>query len=265
MKFENPHASVIDDIESRVDSVVSENEALKARLESQALLSVEARGLANRKTSGLASAEEAASATKAIATRVYERLTPTEQAAYNIDDLCKFFQRHDYSMALANVGTNFISRAKGSPLIGCFQDTLASIVELTHTGVSVTRYNAMQMFKNIPVVFEKSMHSGRELVSKLLPPINFRTTSLFYNKAYAPYLKYNHDEIEVVIERGHLIKGIMDHKSCGQERSKSMETKWLPLCSKCLLYLVSFVRMSAVEPIKVKAAKGKGGLVKSDK
>ena len=29
MKFENPHASVIDDIESRVDSVVSENEAFK--------------------------------------------------------------------------------------------------------------------------------------------------------------------------------------------------------------------------------------------
>lgn len=29
-----------------------------------------------------------------------------------------------------------------------------------------------------------------------------------------------------------------------QERSKSMETKWLPLCGKCMLYLVSFVRMS---------------------
>jgi hypothetical protein len=42
------------------------------------------------------------------------------------------------------------------------------------------------------------------------------------------------------------------------QRSKSMETKWLPLCSKCLLYLVSFVRMSIISGQQ----KGGDGLLK---
>ena len=43
-----------------------------------------------------------------------------------------------------------------------------------------------------------------------------------------------------------------------QERSKSMATKWLPLCSKCMLYLVSFVRMSVIADREKRA----GGLLK---
>jgi DNA-directed RNA polymerase subunit A' len=87
---------------------------------------------------------------------------------------------------LANVGVSFISKAMGGPLIGCFQDTLASIVEMTHNGIQVSKYNAMELFKNIPMKFTKDMYTGRELISKLLPPINFKTIGKFYNKAYAP-------------------------------------------------------------------------------
>lgn len=123
---------------------------------------------------------------------------------------------------LANVGINFISKKSGEPLIGCFQDTLASVVELTRNEVHVSKYNAMELFKNYPLRFTKDMYTGRELFSMLLPPINFRTQGLFYNKAYAPYLKYRHDEIEVIIERGKLVQGIVDHKSCGQERNNSI-------------------------------------------
>lgn len=123
---------------------------------------------------------------------------------------------------LANVGVSFISKASGKPLIGCFQDTLASIVEMTHNDIVINKYSAMELFKNHPVKFTKESYTGRELISMLLPPVNFRTIGLFYNKAYAPYLKYKHDEIEVIVERGQLKQGIMDHKSCGQERNKSI-------------------------------------------
>ena len=123
---------------------------------------------------------------------------------------------------LANVGASFISKASGTPLIGCFQDTLASTVEMTHNTVKVSKYNAMELFKNTPMNFTKEEYTGRELISMLLPPINFKTTAMFYNKAYAPYLKYNHDEIKVAIERGELKCGIMDHMSCGQERGNSI-------------------------------------------
>jgi DNA-directed RNA polymerase beta' subunit len=123
---------------------------------------------------------------------------------------------------LANVGVNFMSKNSGKPLIGCFQDTLASVVELTKADVRVSRYNAMELFKNFPVPLTKDTYTGRELMSMLLPAINFRTKGLFYNKAYAPYLKYKQEDIEVQIGRGKLVNGIMDHKSVGQSRNNSI-------------------------------------------
>lgn len=123
---------------------------------------------------------------------------------------------------LSNVGVNFMSKGSGKPLIGCFQDTLASVVELTKADVVVSRYNAMELFKNFPLKLDKATYTGRELMSLLLPAINFRTTGLFYNKAYAPYLKYKQEDIEVIIGRGNLTNGIMDHKSVGQERNNSI-------------------------------------------
>jgi DNA-directed RNA polymerase II subunit RPB1 len=147
-------------------------------------------------------------------------------ADFDGDAMNLFFARSTQTRneiaTLANVGASFISKSSGGPLIGCFQDTLASIVEMTHNDVQVSKYNAMELFKNIPMKFTKEMYTGRELISMLLPPVNFRTTGLFYNKSYAPYLKYKHDEIEVIIERGQLKQGIMDHKSCGQERNNSI-------------------------------------------
>jgi DNA-directed RNA polymerase II subunit RPB1 len=147
-------------------------------------------------------------------------------ADFDGDAMNLFFARSPQTrneiQILANVGTSFISKASGVPLIGCFQDTLASIVEITHNDVTVSRYNAMELFKNVPKKFTKEVYTGRELISMLLPPINFKSTSRFYNKAYAPYLKYKHDEIEVIIERGQLKQGIMDKKSCGQEQNNSI-------------------------------------------
>lgn len=147
-------------------------------------------------------------------------------ADFDGDAMNLFFARSQQTRneisVLANVGINFISKKHGSPLIGCFQDTLASVVELTRNNVQVNKYNAMGLFKHTNKRFTKDIYTGRELFSMLLPPINFRTQGLFYNKAYAPYLKYKHDEVEVVIERGILKQGIMDHKSCGQERNNSI-------------------------------------------
>jgi DNA-directed RNA polymerase II subunit RPB1 len=123
---------------------------------------------------------------------------------------------------LSNVGSNFMSKKNGNPLMGCFQDTLAGVVELTRHDVTVDRRHAMELLKNIPVQLDADSYTGRDIMSLLLPPINFRTVSLFYNKAYAHYLKYRADEVNVIVKRGKLVSGIMDHKSVGQERGRSI-------------------------------------------
>jgi DNA-directed RNA polymerase beta' subunit len=147
-------------------------------------------------------------------------------ADFDGDEMNLFFPRsvqtRNEIATLANVGMNFMSSKNGEPNIGCFQDTLASVVEMTKNDIVVSKEHAMELFKSYPLPFTKPTYTGRELISMLLPPINFKTTGLFYNKAYAPYLKYKQDEVQVIIERGILKQGILDHKSVGQARNNSI-------------------------------------------
>jgi DNA-directed RNA polymerase II subunit RPB1 len=139
----------------------------------------------------------------------------------NIHVACSAMARNEIEN-LSGVGNAFISRAEGKPLIGCFQDTMVSIAKMTHNDVKISKESAMGLFKDIPVKLDKDIYTGRELISKLLPPINFNKVGLFYNKAYAPYLKYKEDEVKVIINRGEIAQGILDNKSCGQGRRGSI-------------------------------------------
>jgi len=123
---------------------------------------------------------------------------------------------------ISGVGSHFISKPRGHALIGCFQDVLASVVELTHSNVVIPKYKAMQIFRNIDMPFNKEQYTGRELLSMVLPPINFTNISNFYNKAYAPYLKYREDEVKLIIENGIIKQGILDVKSIGQKTSNTI-------------------------------------------
>jgi DNA-directed RNA polymerase II subunit RPB1 len=147
-------------------------------------------------------------------------------ADFDGDAMNLFFARSTQTrneiQTLANVGVSFISKASGRPLLGCFQDTLASMVEITRNDILISKYNTMELFKNVPMSFTKDTYTGRELVSMLLPHVNFNTKAMFYNKSYAPYLDYKHDEVNVVIRRGVVEGGVMDHRSCGQERDNSI-------------------------------------------
>lgn len=147
-------------------------------------------------------------------------------ADFDGDAMNLFFARSQQArneiQTLANLGVNFISKVNGSPLPGCFQDTLAALVELTHSDVVITKKHAMDICKNVPVEITKQVYTGRELVSKLLPPINFETTAMHYNKSYAPYLRYDTDDIKINIKRGNILSGILDHKACGQKRNNGI-------------------------------------------
>ena len=126
-------------------------------------------------------------------------------------------------MMKANIGNHFISKKDSIAMMGCFQDNLAGIVELTHD-IKISRNNAMDLFKNIHDVMEldKEYYTGRELLSMLLPPINYDKVGLHYKPKFAHILKYKEDDIRVVIKRGEIKQGILDHKSTGQERKDTI-------------------------------------------
>lgn len=114
-----------------------------------------------------------------------------------------------------------ISLKNGSPSIGVYHDGLIGIFEFTKNDVNINKYNSMRLISNNSVVYknfmlEKENYNSRELVSKLLPPINYNKKAGFYNSDYSDFIKYENDEIKVEISRGSIIKGRIDKKSFGQ-------------------------------------------------
>ena len=154
---------------------------------------------------------------------------------------------------LANVGNCFISKKSGEPMIGALQDTLAGLVEMTRSGIVVSRFQAMDMFKMVPAAARRlaaATYTGRELFSLLLPAINFKTKAMFYNQAYAPYLDYKSDEVEVVIERGVLRRGVVDQNTVGEGKVNSIfhtiHNEYGPTAALALLFDVQQVAMEFV-------------------
>jgi DNA-directed RNA polymerase beta' subunit len=114
-----------------------------------------------------------------------------------------------------------ISLKDGSPSIGVYHDGLIGIFEFTKDDININKYNSMRLLSqnNIDsdnLLFQNTSYNSKELVSKLLPPINFNKKAGFYNPDYADFIKYNLNEIKVEISRGNLLKGRLDKKSIGQ-------------------------------------------------
>lgn len=130
---------------------------------------------------------------------------------------------------LGGVANKFMEISTGKPLIGLHYDNLAGTTTLTRSEVFIAKYHAMELFDTLDIMqltngkgLTQKMYTGRELVSLVLPPINYENTAKYYNEAFAPYIKYREDNIKVKIRQGKLIQGVLDDSSVGQERRNTI-------------------------------------------
>jgi DNA-directed RNA polymerase beta' subunit len=121
------------------------------------------------------------------------------------------------------IGNWSVSYQNHSPFFGNFQDSLIGSAEITRSDVSIDKWHAMQIFSNITPPtsenfnFNQDVYTGRDLVSLFLPKINYpKKKAKIYLPQYAPYIKYDPDEIYVQINRGKLISGVLDKSTTGQ-------------------------------------------------
>jgi DNA-directed RNA polymerase beta' subunit len=121
------------------------------------------------------------------------------------------------------MGRWFISYQNHSPYAGCFQDSLIGSAEITRSDVKMDKWHIMQIFSTmVPedesgFSFSKSNYTGREAISMFIPKINYpKKKSSIYLPQYAPYVKYDEDEVYVQINRGQLISGTLDKSTTGQ-------------------------------------------------
>lgn len=122
---------------------------------------------------------------------------------------------------LSSVEQRFIQFANSSPSMGLFQDALVGMAKFTRSRTVFSKYQAMQIFGQLKMypTFDKETYTGRELVSMVLPKINFKTKPKSYEPKYAHAIKYDPEDIQVVVRRGELLSGILDKTSVGQGAS----------------------------------------------
>lgn len=114
----------------------------------------------------------------------------------------------------------FISLKDGNPSIGVYHDGIIGIFELTKTETKVDKLNTMRLYSNnsedIFINDNNNSFNGREIISNILPEINYEKKCKFYNPDYAHFIQYKKDEIKVNIKRGQVLTGRMDKNSVGQ-------------------------------------------------
>jgi DNA-directed RNA polymerase II subunit RPB1 len=123
---------------------------------------------------------------------------------------------------LSSVGNWFISYKDSAPMMGAFQDSLIGMAEFTRSDVILDKYHAMRMFSQIDPYkkdfnFAKKSYQSRELIGMFLPKINYPAKKAkIYRAQYTPFIKYDPKDIEVKIERGNLVSGVLDKATVGQ-------------------------------------------------
>jgi DNA-directed RNA polymerase II subunit RPB1 len=123
---------------------------------------------------------------------------------------------------LSSVGNWLISYKDSAPMVGAFQDALIGMAEFTRSDVFLDKFHAMRMLSQIDPYkkdfnFTKKMYQSREIIGMFLPKINYpKKMTKMYKPQYAPFIKYKPEDIEVQINRGQLISGVLDAATIGQ-------------------------------------------------
>lgn len=129
---------------------------------------------------------------------------------------------------LSAVGNWMISYKNSAPMIGAYQDSLVGMAEFTRSDIFLDKYHAMRMLSQIDSYeknfnFNKKVYQSRELIGMFLPKINYpKKTAKLYKPQYAAFIKYNPMDIEVQVNRGELVSGILDKATVGQDQSGSI-------------------------------------------
>ena len=124
---------------------------------------------------------------------------------------------------MSKVPNWLISHTTSGPVIGQVDDSVVGSMLMTHDDVVLNKYHAMLLFQNttlLPSFAEVGPQgiSGRDCFSKILQrtPINFKRQTQYYNSDIAPWMNYSPRDIEVNIQSGRLLTGVLDKKSIGK-------------------------------------------------
>ena len=128
------------------------------------------------------------------------------------------------AVIMSSVANWFISTKTSGPVNGQVQDSIVGCYAMTRNTVRIDKYHAMALFAGAgvePPRFDAHpadhLYTGRDIASMLLEmtPINYIGEPSSYSDVYAPYIPYDPSETLTVIERGRLVRGVLDKRAIG--------------------------------------------------
>jgi DNA-directed RNA polymerase II subunit RPB1 len=130
---------------------------------------------------------------------------------------------------LSWIGNWAISFANSLPYFGVIWDGLTSMADLTRAGTQLDKWHAMQICSGIiPFVqgslnFSEDTYAGKDIVPKIIPPINIvNKKSTLYVPQYEKLVYYHPDDKYVNINRGVLESGLLDSSTIGELQNGSI-------------------------------------------
>ena len=132
------------------------------------------------------------------------------------------------AMIMSPIANWFISTKTSGPVNGEVQDSTVGSYELTRSHVRIDKYHAMALFAGTglePPRFDAHpadhLYTGRDIVSLLfaVTPVNYSRAPSSYSDVYAPFIRYDPAETHTVMERGTLVRGVLDKQSIGAKKS----------------------------------------------
>ena len=129
--------------------------------------------------------------------------------------------------SISSVHRVFMSYQTMDPMVGAFQDGLVLLYRLTKSnpGFKIDRGTASYLLRLTPGMqkLTKQSYTGRELISMFIPDnLNYEKTPASYMKAYKGIIPYDVDDINVSVENGQLVSGVLDKGSVGQSTRNSL-------------------------------------------
>lgn len=129
---------------------------------------------------------------------------------------------------LLSVSEHMASYKTGAPMVGMFQDALVGVALFSQSTVKFTKLEAMQLFSRIDeslipnVTFDQSMYTSYDILSMIMPNINYQNKSKIYDPDLAHLIKYDPQDIKVFIDSGKYNHGVLDKKSVGQDSNNTI-------------------------------------------
>lgn len=136
----------------------------------------------------------------------------------------------------AGIAELVISNGRGVPIIGQVQDGVIGLALLTRDNVRFDRAICLSLFSDLNIFpdLDKCFpgvdsYSGRDVLTLLFDALNiiisYRGKPKYFNKDFLSYRTYSETEINVDVENGKFISGIIDAKAIGEKSYGSLYHK----------------------------------------